>query len=299
MATVTGYKLQFAEKPFQRKPPKAINFSYQERDIVKQEISGLLKKGVIVRSEPEAGEFLSNIFLGKKKDGKSYRVILNLKSLNEFIEYKHLKMETVHTAIRLIRKGCLIASVDLKDAYYTVPVDKSSQKYLKFEFEGVLYQFVALPNGLASAPRVFTKLLKPVYSKVRKAGHVSTGFIDYSLLIEMTDGGTIGIYWQQLRYFRVWDLLYPDKSVLYPTHDEITYLGWVHNSLSMTVALTGERSENLVRQCQNMLRTDQPTIREVAELSGTLNASILGIKYAKLYHKQIEIEKSAALKHAK
>ena len=45
-------------------------------------------------------------------------MILNLKQLNEFVSYHHLKMDTIQTALKLIRPGCFMASVDLKDAYY-------------------------------------------------------------------------------------------------------------------------------------------------------------------------------------
>ena len=63
-----------------------------------------------------------------------------------------------------------MASIDLSDDYYSVPVALTDQKYLLFKFEGQLYKFVCLPNGLSSAPRIFTKLLKPVFSALHKQG---------------------------------------------------------------------------------------------------------------------------------
>ena len=41
-------------------------------------------------------------------------------------------METIHTATDLIKGNCYMASIDLRDAYYSVPVCKEHQKYLKF-----------------------------------------------------------------------------------------------------------------------------------------------------------------------
>ena len=40
------------------------------------------------------GEYISNRFIRQKKDG-SYRLILNLKNLNQFVQYHHFKMEKV------------------------------------------------------------------------------------------------------------------------------------------------------------------------------------------------------------
>ena len=90
-------------------------------------------------------------------------MILNLKLFNEFVQYHHFKMDTLESAIRMMKPGCYMASINLKDAYYSVPVATEHQKYLKFLFNGTLYQYTCLPNGLSSAPRIFTKLLKPVY----------------------------------------------------------------------------------------------------------------------------------------
>ena len=65
-------------------------------------------------------------------------MILNLKPLNEFVSYYHFKMDTIQTALKLMRPGCFMASVDLKDAYYSVPVAEEDRKYLKFECKGVI-----------------------------------------------------------------------------------------------------------------------------------------------------------------
>lgn len=66
-------------------------------------------------------ELISNIFIGQKKD-KSYRVILNLKKFKSFVEYNHFKMENLQPALNLMKQGCYMASVDLKDAYYSAPL---------------------------------------------------------------------------------------------------------------------------------------------------------------------------------
>ena len=79
------------------------------------------------------------------------------------IEYKHFKMESLSLAVQLMRKKCYMASIDLTDAYYTVPVASEQRKYLRFMWGGKLFQCTCLSNGLSAAPRYFTKLLKPVY----------------------------------------------------------------------------------------------------------------------------------------
>ena len=65
---------------------------------------------------------------------------------------QHFKMESLQSAVQLIQKDYWMAVLDLKDAYYSVPINPQHRKYLRFEFK----EFTCLPNGLASAPRVFT-----------------------------------------------------------------------------------------------------------------------------------------------
>ena len=80
----------------------------------------------------EKGDFMSSTFTREKWDG-SYRMILNLKQLNKHIEYEHFKMESVQSVLNIIRPNCWMASVDLKDAFYTVPIQPDHQKFLKFK----------------------------------------------------------------------------------------------------------------------------------------------------------------------
>ena len=82
-------------------------------------------------------------------------------------------MDTFQTAMKLIRPGCFMASIDLKDAY-NIPVADEDRKFLMFEPKGTFYQFTCLPNGLYCAPRAFTKILKPVYSRLRGLGVIRT-----------------------------------------------------------------------------------------------------------------------------
>ena len=110
------------------------------------------------------------------------RMILYLKSLNEFVAYQHFKMDDIQTAVKLVRPQCFMVSVDLKDAYYSVPVAPEDRTFLKFEWEGQYYQYTCLPNGLACAPRLFTKIIMPIYARLHSLGHISMGHIDAGLI---------------------------------------------------------------------------------------------------------------------
>ena len=71
-----------------------------------------------------------------------------------------------------------MGKIDIKDAYYSVPILEEHQKFLKFMFKGKSYQFTCLPNGLSSGPHKFTKLLKEPLATLRKSKISVSAYID-------------------------------------------------------------------------------------------------------------------------
>ena len=137
--------------------PSSRQWQYDTENIILEEISKLIQKGVLVKCVHELDEFLSTIFLRQKKNG-GYRMILNLSQFSHYVVYKHFKMDTLFSTLQLVKQYCFFTSIDLQDAYYSVPVAQNCQKYLKFVWHGNCYKYVCLPQGLSSAPRIFTKI---------------------------------------------------------------------------------------------------------------------------------------------
>ena len=185
LETVKGLKIKFDGNPMMRSQKEQRYFSENENRAVDEEIEKLLKKKVIQKSCPETGQVVSPIFVREKKDG-SHRMILNLKDLNQQVEYKKIEMETVQTALQLSTKNCYFASVDLRDACYSIEIHTEFRKYLKFYWTDTLYCFQTAAMGLAPVPRNFTKLTNPILVHLHDLGHVITSFIDDSLLIGQT-----------------------------------------------------------------------------------------------------------------
>ena len=154
--------------------------------------------------------------------------------------YYHFKMDTFQTAISLIRPGCFMASVDLKDAYYSISVAEQDRKYLMFEWQGYYYQLTCLRNGLSCAPRLFTIILKPVYAHLRELGHTCMGHIDDSLLIASNCNNCENNVVATVDLFtNLGFTIHPEKSILKPTQ-EIEFLGFLINTITMTVRLSAK-----------------------------------------------------------
>ena len=254
--------------------------------------------GVLKEVEHHPDEFLSPIFLVPKKDGE-YRMILNLKTLNESITYHHFKMDTFEIALKLIKPNCYMASVDLRHAYYSINVAESQQVKLRFVFSDKIYQYTCLPNGISCAPRLFTKLLKPVFSTLRQLGHSNSGFIDDSLLVAETFpecqenvSDTVGLM-TELGF-----IVHPNKSVLVPTQD-ISFLGNDIYSRDMTVTLPQEKVKLIVQECSKLREKHVVTIRVVARILGLMVSTFTAVEYGPLHYRNIEREKIEALKSSR
>lgn len=92
-------------------------------------------------------------------------------------------MEGLVSVSQLIKKGDWMTKLDLKDAYLTVPVLKTQWKFVRFIWRSTVFQFKCLPFGLSSAPRTFTKLLKPVITFLRKEGIRLIVYLDDILIV--------------------------------------------------------------------------------------------------------------------
>ena len=199
--TVSGLKVIFSETPVQWRDPHWPRFSETEQSRLQEEVVKMMEKGAIKVAAPRKDQFLGHLFLRPKKDG-TFRPVLNLKKLNEFVRYEHFKMEGMSMVADLLVKDDWMIKIDLKDAYYCVPIAETHRKFFRFRWKGELYEYQVLPFGLASAPRTFTKLLKPVMGLLRRMGlqmaktkALLKGGQSYETQVSMSEGAQEELRW--------------------------------------------------------------------------------------------------------
>ena len=133
-------------KSLQRSAPIRKEISQIESVMIEKEVEDVLTKGVITSVNQEEDQFLRTLLV-PKKDGYQ-------RPMEDF------KMEDLLRFKKVLLKGNYMHKLDLQDAYFLVPLNKKSRKYVRFLWSNNLYEFMCLCFGLGSAPRVFTKLLK-------------------------------------------------------------------------------------------------------------------------------------------
>ena len=76
-------------------------------------------------------------------------------------------------------------------------------------------------------------------------------------------------------------------------------LGFILDSITMTVYLTPAKADKLASTCKDLLKQPAVFIREVAQLVRCMVGSFPGVEYDKLYYRFLDNEKAAALTQAK
>ena len=135
-----------------------------------------------------------------------------------------------------------MASIDLKDAFFSVLTHNDHQRYLKFIF-GNLFQFISMPNGYGSAMRIFTEISKVPVGHLRNQEHNSVVFVENSYLQGDTYQSCLANILDIMKLLKELSfIIHPDKSVLTPSQT-IVFLGFVISSKHMTMSLTDEKKK--------------------------------------------------------
>jgi len=282
-----GLSLDFLSFPSQAVVPPDIPMTSAMTDICDKAVADMLEKGAIVPSGGGPG-FFSRLFAVPKSAPGTWRPIIDLRPVNECIRYEHFKMEGLVTARQLIEPGDWMAKVDLRDAYFTVPISSSHRRFLRFRWRGVDYEFVCLPFGLSSAPRVFTKVMKPVIAALRSRGIRLVIYLDDILFLNQSrDGLESDIQAAVALLQSVGFLINWEKSFITPVQS-IVFLGLIIDSLSMSFALPEGKLDKTRTLCQRALAAGRVRLRDLASIMGMFSWSIPAIPFAQAHYRRVQ-----------
>ena len=204
-------------------------------------------------------------------------------------------METLNNILKLIKPKCYMASLDIKNAYYMIPVVEEFQKYLTFIWKGKLLKFCVLPNGLSPCPRWFTKLLKYPMGSLRELLYILSSYIDDIFMSGDSELDCIQALVDTINLLL--DLgftLYPDKCQLILSR-KVKTLGFIIDSVSMKVTLTDDKTKDIMSYLKCTVGLKQIKIRKLAKLIGKLVAAFPASMYGPLYFRNLEKDKNLGL----
>jgi len=141
-----------------------------------------------------------------------------------------------------------------------VLVAQEHRKYLCFLWRSKLYRYTCFPNGLSSAPRLFTKLVKPCYAHLRCHGHIVSGYIDDTYLQQQLFNNALNsLHACKSLFTSLGWLICPGKSLDIPSQIE-SVLRFIINSLDVNISLTTEKKTTLIELCNKTMQSNHITI---------------------------------------
>ena len=159
-----GYTLPFQFRPNLTRSPTVIS-NYQNPSKQAHLLEALYqlvnKNAVEPVGNPNSPVFYNRLFLVPEPNNR-WRLVLDLSTLNTFLNTESFKMETPETMRTSLQSGEWVTSIDFKDTYFHIPIHSQSRKYMHFHIQDHSYQFKALPFGLSTATMEFTLVAKEV-----------------------------------------------------------------------------------------------------------------------------------------
>ena len=152
--------------PFLEIPPNVFfknnKSALKHPHFVSSEVLNLLNLGCVKEICKDEAHVIS--LLSVVDNGSKLRLILDLSYLNKFLSVPKFRYEGIRTIKYLFQKGNYFFKLDIKSGYHHLNILEADQKFLAFAWEtdGVMryFAFTVLVCGLASAPFIFTKVVK-------------------------------------------------------------------------------------------------------------------------------------------
>lgn len=129
-------------------------------NILNKELDSMLELGVV---EPSQSPWCSPVLLVKKSSGE-YRFCFDGRKLNAITKHDSYPLPRVDRILSMLHEAKFISSVDLRKAFWQIPLDKSSKEKTAFAIPGRgLYQFCVVPFGLCNSAQTQQRLMDAVF----------------------------------------------------------------------------------------------------------------------------------------
>ncbi|XP_049322641.1 uncharacterized protein LOC125782478 [Astyanax mexicanus] len=279
-----GYRLQFSHTP-----PRFSDIIWSQArgnaaSFLEAEIASLLEKGAIQVVPPTQSRsgFYSRYFIVPKKGG-GMRPILDLRALNKHLRQYKFRMLTHSALLKFVRPDDWFTTIDLKDAYFHIPIYPPHRKFLRFAFQGRTYEYMVLPFGLSLSPRVFVKCTEAAIGPLRANGIRLATYLDDWLLAAKSKEEAVTHTEYLMRHLSWLGFqINLAKSVLNPSQS-VTFIGLSLDSVAMRARLSPDRVEAFQACLAQFRRGNYVELRMCYRLLGLMASALAAIPLGRLH----------------
>ena len=270
-------------------PPNLVTF-YQ--DPVKQGhldrmLDELVTKHAIQEIPHTDPAYFSRVFLVPKKNGK-LRLILDLSALNHWLVCPTFRMDHAQVVRDALAPDMWATSIDLSDAYLHIPILSAHCKFLVFQVGNRRFQWLVLPFGLNTAPRVFTDVMKALKRWGRRFGILLFQYLDDWLQLNL-DRAVLCRQTEHLvrQCAELGLIVNHEKSEVVPLQ-QIVFLGDLLDFEQGIILPTASRFQAINDKIFEITRQECAEFRVIRSLVGLLTATEKIVPYGRLHFRELQ-----------
>ena len=284
-----GYSLPFKVRPPLSRSPVIVSHYADpvKSKNLKDSLQALIQKQAVEKVLVTSSLASYNRLFLVPKPNNRWRPILDLSQLNLYLASASFKMETPETIRLSLQQGEWVTSLDFSDAYFHIPINPRSRKFLRFHLNQS-YQFTSLPFGLSTAPLEFTKVIKEVKLMAQTQGIQIHQYLDDWLLRAPSQETCLRHTQTLLDLCRNlgW-VVNRSESELVP-QQVFNFVGYRFDLSLGLVKSTQERWSSLTQKINPLLGLETCSVRQFMSLIGLLTATEKQVVSGRLHMRPIQ-----------
>ena len=183
--------------------------------------SKLLNDGII---EPSLSPWRAQVLVTNNENHKKRMVVDYSQTINRFTDLDAYPLPRIDDMVEKIAQYSVFSTLDLKSAYYQVPLKEEDKAYTAFESGGRLYQFTRMPVGITNGVAGFQRSVDNIIENENLEG--TFAYVDNVTVCGRTqsehDDNLRKLYEIADKYSLTFN---PDKSIISTT--SVQLLGYV------------------------------------------------------------------------
>ena len=216
------------------------------------------------------------------------RLCQDLRWINGHLPNVEFRMESLNVELGdIVRPGDKLFTTDIEKAYYCLAIHPQAQPYLGWKWRSSYYMPTCLVFGLSTAPRVFTKVMRPMMAFMRSLGIRVLGMIDDYMWAEQPDRIlTVRAAVQAVLPRLGWTL---NAKCVWEPADEVLMLGMLINTKEFVVRAPAKKVEAAVAAIKAVLEPHKrgssfpPQLRSLERITGLLMSMMLALPAVRVF----------------
>ena len=141
---------------------KSKRFNLEDQKFIRSEIKKLLDENII---EPSTSPWRAQVVIADDGRHKKRMVIDYSRTINKFTFLDAFPLPRIDDQVNMIANGKVFSTLDLKSAYYQIPICEADREYTAFEADGQLFQYTRFPFGVTNGVSMFQRVIQGIIQK--------------------------------------------------------------------------------------------------------------------------------------